>query len=217
MQTKTVPLNNCSIVASHYSSQSTSYSHTSSVGTQYHVSYCSAVLATHQYCQFDLPRCFCNSTRRSLAGLTTLPWYAGLQTKLHRTTDMSCIHSYCHCTLSKHCPFVIHWPSHRFNNKWLTGANRHHHHHHDNEHNQILGLKTWSFKAQGVLGLSIFASVFPYPTVPEVGTGIPTWVGGLYPFVPGGLTISIDTVLHPLCCQLLVCYECQGFFGGPIL
>jgi hypothetical protein len=36
------------------------------------------------------------------------------------------------------------------------------HHHH--EHNQGLGLKTCSFKAQGVLGLAIFVLVFPYPT-----------------------------------------------------
>jgi hypothetical protein len=63
---------------------------------------------------------------------------------------------------------------------------RHHHHH---QHNQGLGPKTCSFKAQGVLGLSIFVSVFPYPAVPEVGTGKPASVGGFYPFVPDGLTI----------------------------
>jgi hypothetical protein len=42
-----------------------------------------------------------------------------------------------------------------------------HHNHH--KHNQGLGLKTFSFKAQYVLGLSIFVKVFLYPTVPEVG------------------------------------------------
>jgi hypothetical protein len=61
---------------------------------------------------------------------------------------------------------------------------------HHNEHNQGLGLKTCSFKAQGVLGLSIFVLVFPYPTIPETGTGKPASVGGFYPFLPGGLTIS---------------------------
>jgi hypothetical protein len=50
-------------------------------------------------------------------------------------------------------------------------------HHHHNEHNQGLGLKTCSFKAQGVFGLSIFVLVFPYPAVPEVGTGKPASVG----------------------------------------
>jgi hypothetical protein len=35
--------------------------------------------------------------------------------------------------------------------------------HHHNGHNQGLGLKTCSFKAQSVLGVSIFVSVFPYP------------------------------------------------------
>jgi hypothetical protein len=39
------------------------------------------------------------------------------------------------------------------------------HHHDDNERNQGLGLKTCSFKAKGVLGLSIFITVFPYPAV----------------------------------------------------
>jgi hypothetical protein len=68
------------------------------------------------------------------------------------------------------------------------------HHHHHSEHGQGLGLKTCSFKAQGVHGLSIFVSVFPYPAIPEVGTGRPASVGGFYPFVPGGLPISFDTV-----------------------
>jgi hypothetical protein len=51
---------------------------------------------------------------------------------------------------------------------------RYHHHrrrrrrHHHHQHNQGLGLKTRSFKAQGVLGLSIFVSVFPYPAVPRL-------------------------------------------------
>jgi hypothetical protein len=66
----------------------------------------------------------------------------------------------------------------------------HHHHHHHNESNQGLGLKTCSFKAQCVLGLSIFVLVFPYPVIPEVGTAKPALVGGFYPLVPGGLTIS---------------------------
>jgi hypothetical protein len=73
--------------------------------------------------------------------------------------------------------------------------------HHHNEHNKCLGLKTCSFKAQGVLGLSIFVTVFPYPAVPEVGTGKPASVGGFYPFVPGGLTISFDTILYLLLCR----------------
>jgi hypothetical protein len=45
-----------------------------------------------------------------------------------------------------------------------------------------------SFKVQGVLGLSIFVLVFPYPAVSEVGTGKPGSVGGYGPFVPDGLT-----------------------------
>jgi hypothetical protein len=67
-------------------------------------------------------------------------------------------------------------------------------HHHHNEHGQGLGLKTCSFKAQGVPGPSILLSVFPYPAIPEVGTGRPASVGGFYPFVPSGLPISFDTV-----------------------
>jgi hypothetical protein len=59
----------------------------------------------------------------------------------------------------------------------------HNSHHH--EHNQGLGLKTCSFKGQGVLGLSIFVSVFPYLAVPDVGTGKPASVGDFCPFVPG--------------------------------
>jgi hypothetical protein len=41
-------------------------------------------------------------------------------------------------------------------------------------------------------------SVFPYPAIPEVGTGRPASVGGFYPFVPGGLPISLILfdVLH---------------------
>jgi hypothetical protein len=62
--------------------------------------------------------------------------------------------------------------------------------HHHNKH----GLKTCSFEAQGVPGPSILLSVFPYPAIPEVGTGMPASVGGFYPFVPGGLPISFDTV-----------------------
>jgi hypothetical protein len=65
------------------------------------------------------------------------------------------------------------------------------HHHRHTEHNQGVGLKTCFFKAQGVLGLSIFVLVFPYPAVPEIGTGKPASVGGFYPFVPGGLTINM--------------------------
>jgi hypothetical protein len=89
------------------------------------------------------------------------------------------------------------------------------HHHH---HNQGLGIRTCSSKAQGVFGLSIFVSVFPYPTIPEVGTGKPASVGGFCPFVPGGLTTSSDIILClVLCCPLSICYGCQGFSGGPIL
>jgi hypothetical protein len=64
----------------------------------------------------------------------------------------------------------------------------------NNHHNQDLGLKTCSFKAQGVLGLSIFVSVFPYPAVPEVDTGRPASVGSFCPFVPGSLTVSFDAI-----------------------
>jgi hypothetical protein len=71
------------------------------------------------------------------------------------------------------------------------------------EHGQGLGLKTRSFEAQGIPGPSILLAVFPYPTIPEVGTGKPASVGGFYAFVPGGLPIS--------------CYGSQGFSGGPIL
>jgi hypothetical protein len=67
-------------------------------------------------------------------------------------------------------------------------------HHHHSEHGQGLGLRTCSFEAQGVPGLSILLSVFSYPAIPEVGTGMPASVGGFYPFVPGGLPISFDTV-----------------------
>jgi hypothetical protein len=66
--------------------------------------------------------------------------------------------------------------------------------HHHSEHGQGLGLKTCSFEAQGVPGPSILLSVFPYPAIPEIGTGRPASVGGFYPFVPGGLPISFDTV-----------------------
>jgi hypothetical protein len=66
--------------------------------------------------------------------------------------------------------------------------------HHHKEHNQGVGLKTCSFKAQGVLGLSIFVSVFPYLAVPEVDTGRPASVGGFCPFVPGSLTVSFDAI-----------------------
>jgi hypothetical protein len=67
-------------------------------------------------------------------------------------------------------------------------------HHHHSEHGQVLGLKTCSFEAQGVPGPSILLSVFPYPAIPEVGTGRPASVDGFYPFIPGGLPISFDTV-----------------------
>jgi hypothetical protein len=91
-------------------------------------------------------------------------------------------------------------------------------HHHHSEHDQGLGLKTCSFEAQGVPGPSILLSVFSYPAIPKVGTGRPASVGGFYPFVPGGLPISFDTVLCPsLCCPFSNCYGSQGFSGGPIL
>jgi hypothetical protein len=45
--------------------------------------------------------------------------------------------------------------------------------------------------------------VFPYPAVPEVGTGKPASVGGFYPFVVGGLTISFDTVLYHISSTML--------------
>jgi hypothetical protein len=64
----------------------------------------------------------------------------------------------------------------------LSNSYLHHHHNHHNEHNQGLGFKICFFKAQDVLGLSIFVLVFPYPTVPEVGTGKPALVGGFYSF-----------------------------------
>jgi hypothetical protein len=63
--------------------------------------------------------------------------------------------------------------------------------HHNNEHNQGLRVKTCSFKAQGVLGLSIFVLVFPYPAVPEDGTGKPASVGGFCPFVPCGIILQM--------------------------
>jgi hypothetical protein len=49
-----------------------------------------------------------------------------------------------------------------------------HHRHHHSEHGQVLGLKTCSFEAQGIPGPSILLSVFPYPAIPEVGTGTVT-------------------------------------------
>jgi hypothetical protein len=67
-------------------------------------------------------------------------------------------------------------------------------HHHHSEHGQGLDLKTCSFEAQGVPGPSILLWVFPYPAIPEVGTGRPASVGGFYPFVPSGLPIYFDTV-----------------------
>jgi hypothetical protein len=67
-------------------------------------------------------------------------------------------------------------------------------HHHHSEHGQGLGLKTCSFEAEVVPGPSILLSVFPYPAIPEVGTGRPASVGGFCPFVPDGLPISFDTV-----------------------
>jgi hypothetical protein len=54
------------------------------------------------------------------------------------------------------------------------------HHHHHSEHGQGLGLKTCSFEAQGVPCPSNLLSVFPYPAIPEVGTGRPALVGGFY-------------------------------------
>jgi hypothetical protein len=90
--------------------------------------------------------------------------------------------------------------------------------HHHSDHGQGLGLRTCSFEAQGVPGPSILLSVFHYPAILEVGTGRLASVGGFYPFVPGGLPISFDTVLcPPLCCPLSNCYGSQGFSGGPIL
>jgi hypothetical protein len=70
---------------------------------------------------------------------------------------------------------------------------------------QGLGLKAFSFKAQVVLGLSIFVLVFPYPVVPEVGIGKQPSVGDFCPVVPGGVTISFDTGLYLLpCCPLVI-------------
>jgi hypothetical protein len=66
---------------------------------------------------------------------------------------------------------------------------------------RFLGLMTCSFKAQGVLDLSIFVLVFPYPAVPEVGTGKPSSGGEFCPFVSGDLIIYFDTIL----CFLLCC------------
>jgi hypothetical protein len=87
-----------------------------------------------------------------------------------------------------------------------------------NENNEGLGLKTFSFKAQGILCLSIVALVFPYPAVPEVGIGRSASVGGFYPSLPGGLTIPFDTNLYLLLRRsLLTSYGCQGSAGGPIL
>jgi hypothetical protein len=89
---------------------------------------------------------------------------------------------------------------------WCQNLDQYHYHHY-NEHNRGLSLKNCSFKAKGVLGLSIFISVFPYAAVPEVGTRKPALVGGFFLFVPGGLTISFDTILYLLlCCSLLICY-----------
>jgi hypothetical protein len=48
---------------------------------------------------------------------------------------------------------------------------------HHSERGQGLGLKTCSFEPQGVPGPSILLSVFPYPAIPEVGTGRPASVG----------------------------------------
>jgi hypothetical protein len=62
----------------------------------------------------------------------------------------------------------------------------------NNEHTG-LGLRTCSFKAQGVLGLFVF--VFQYPAIPEFGTEKPASVGSFYPFDPGGLTISFDSFI----------------------
>jgi hypothetical protein len=67
---------------------------------------------------------------------------------------------------------------------------------------------TFSFKAQGVLGLSVFVLVFPYPAVPEVGTGKTASVGGFYPSVPFGLIISFDTIIY----ISIYIYACAQWF-----
>jgi hypothetical protein len=83
----------------------------------------------------------------------------------------------------------------------------------DDVHDQSLGLKICSFKAEGVPGLSIFVLVFRHPAVPEAGTGKPASVGGFYPFVPGDLTISFGTILYLLlCCSLLICSEIRWLY-----
>jgi hypothetical protein len=64
------------------------------------------------------------------------------------------------------------WTANSINGKHECSS-VHHHHRRQQQHNQGLGLKTCSFKAQCVPGLSIFVSVFPHPIEPEVGTGKP--------------------------------------------
>jgi hypothetical protein len=111
------------------------------------------------------------------------------------------------------------WTANSTNGKHECSSVHHHRHRRrrQQQHNQGLGLKTCSFKAQCVPGLSIFVSVFPHPILPEVGTGKPALVGSFYPFIPGALTTSFDTILSPLlCCLLLIHYVHQGFSGGPV-
>jgi hypothetical protein len=65
--------------------------------------------------------------------------------------------------------------------KWMIRYHHNNNYYH-NEHNQGLGLKTCSFKAQSVICLSIFVSVFPYPAVSVVGTV--SHCCGHYPLIP---------------------------------
>jgi hypothetical protein len=58
---------------------------------------------------------------------------------------------------------------------------------------------------------SFLVVVFPYTVVPEVGTVKPALADGFYLFVPGGLTISFDTIS----CLLLFCSILIS--GGPVL
>jgi hypothetical protein len=84
--------------------------------------------------------------------------------------------------------------------------------HHHNEHNQGLGLKTCFFKAQNVPGLFIFFLVFPYPAIPEVGTGKPASVGSFYPFIPDGLIISVFSTMFIL---IIIKLNAKTYFTSP--
>jgi hypothetical protein len=89
---------------------------------------------------------------------------------------------------------------------------------HTREHKQGLGLKTCSFKPQGVLGLSIFSWVFQHSVLLGVDTEKPVCVGGFCTFFPGGLTSSSDIILRLLSgCSLLTNNQCQDSSGSPNL